>query len=1061
MSLRSRRDELFGGGTGAAGAGLRLSDSSPRATDLAPFVQTLSSVLTFVCILLLFWLLVFRPSRRTVDGASYAVFPSLWQRVKTCLPWNRGQWGAYDVGEDEREALASSVPLVMLVNVKSGGGAGGPLMQLLASSVQHPPDVFPLSKDGISEAIRRVIALRGLGYQPRLVCAGGDGTVTAVIRTLIDRNLATVPVAILPLGTGNDMARTLASAAPRLSDPYELSAWLTRVRRARVIAKDVCEVSFDTYEGGSVVCVRDKMETQLAERAVRGISIMYLSVGIDARLVYTAELHRRRSRALNKLNYFIVGAYNVFTGGRRPPLTDALTRLEVDGIPVRPSQLPCALQSLVCLQIPSYAGGAPLWNCAWPAWPEGYRRMYSAAAGAGSATSVSAADGFAGRGFTATSPVQLRIPVPRALMQPAHITIRSILGNTAAGKAAQKWLGSDSIQRSRSGLHLNDVSDESPVGYFARYRSRFRRLFQRLLQSPTDPYPLPLSSPSSAGAAASALHPLRQLTLSVGLNTDDAWPPQSMDDGCLELVGVRSLVQLSGVVGPKISTLGGVYRLGQPSRVSMIFACPLRNGGGMPPSSSDAPMVDLERTAPPPRHQQQRSSFSLDGPTDVNHSGVALSFSVEDEESRSMIVGDGIGQALTNGPVSSVVDSAPVPASGCSSARGAVQAFLQSPSAFASVVKTTARRIQTHRRRNKAAVLAAPETVDELDEDADSGSGSGEVTGISLSEDGPVDGLGSARSGTARAPQSARGSATLRGYAVVPHGSIASSVTTAVSTAQSGIVLLTGAGSALTRSGDVTLMQMGQGAAALRSTAAGSTSSPADEEKGGSRSLFSAQAAASLSSSSSSSGSGSAFSAMISRLTPSLSRRRAAPAPVSLNIDEAEKGASLGDEAPPSPSTERAPPSSPPPLSSPDAVMRRTAGMRHRAGVGAAGGNSTTLAADGNDDDGQHAGYPSATPSKGLKVAMQRGVADVGPPLTPPRPHHHRGYAPGGSTSAAAEPQPSAGHQPAASSRVPMGGVYADSDPLFLQIDGEGYKVYALRSLDIRWRARARLVTFA
>jgi hypothetical protein len=74
-----------------------------------------------------------------------------------------------------------------------------------------------------------------------------------------------------------------------------------RVRRARVVAKDVCDVAFDTHAGGSIVCVRDKAETQLAERAVRGVSLMYVSVGIDARLVYTAELHRRRSRARSQV----------------------------------------------------------------------------------------------------------------------------------------------------------------------------------------------------------------------------------------------------------------------------------------------------------------------------------------------------------------------------------------------------------------------------------------------------------------------------------------------------------------------------------------------------------------------------------------------------------------------------------------------------------------------------------------------------------------------------------------------------------------------------------------
>jgi hypothetical protein len=43
---------------------------------------------------------------------------------------------------------------------------------------------------------------------------------------------------------------------------------------------------------------------------------------------------------------------------------------------------------------------------------------------------------------------------------------------------------------------------------------------------------------------------------------------------------------------------------------------------------------------------------------------------------------------------------------------------------------------------------------------------------------------------------------------------------------------------------------------------------------------------------------------------------------------------------------------------------------------------------------------------------------------------------------------------------VPMGGEFADTEPTFVQVDGEGYKVFALRRLELAFCARALMVTF-
>jgi hypothetical protein len=41
-----------------------------------------------------------------------------------------------------------------------------------------------------------------------------------------------------------------------------------------------------------------------------------------------------------------------------------------------------------------------------------------------------------------------------------------------------------------------------------------------------------------------------------------------------------------------------------------------------------------------------------------------------------------------------------------------------------------------------------------------------------------------------------------------------------------------------------------------------------------------------------------------------------------------------------------------------------------------------------------------------------------------------------------------------------QGRAFADSEPVFVQVDGEAYKVFGLRSVALHFKARARMVSF-
>uniref|UniRef100_A0A0K0DP99 DAGKc domain-containing protein n=1 Tax=Angiostrongylus cantonensis TaxID=6313 RepID=A0A0K0DP99_ANGCA len=98
-----------------------------------------------------------------------------------------------------------SQPLVVFVNPKSGGNKGSKALHTLCWLL-NPRQVFDITslkgpKFGL-EVYRKVVS------QLRLLVCGGDGTVGWVLQTLDNLNWPTYPpMAIMPLGTGNDLAR--------------------------------------------------------------------------------------------------------------------------------------------------------------------------------------------------------------------------------------------------------------------------------------------------------------------------------------------------------------------------------------------------------------------------------------------------------------------------------------------------------------------------------------------------------------------------------------------------------------------------------------------------------------------------------------------------------------------------------------------------------------------------------------------------------------------------------------------------------------------------------------
>ncbi|XP_069479338.1 diacylglycerol kinase zeta isoform X13 [Ambystoma mexicanum] len=247
-------------------------------------------------------------------------------------------------------------PVLVFVNPKSGGNQGTKIIQSFMWYL-NPRQVFDLSQGGPKDALemyRKVPTLR-------ILACGGDGTVGWILSILDQLHLnPPPPVAILPLGTGNDLARTLNWGGGYTDEP--VSKILSHVEEGNIVQLDRWNLQ---VEKNLNVSLEDRDETA-TDKLPLDVFNNYFSLGFDARV--TLEFHESReanpekfnSRFRNKMFYAGTAFSDFLTGSSR----DLAKHIKVvcDGTDLTSKIQELKLQCIVFLNIPRYCAGTMPWG---------------------------------------------------------------------------------------------------------------------------------------------------------------------------------------------------------------------------------------------------------------------------------------------------------------------------------------------------------------------------------------------------------------------------------------------------------------------------------------------------------------------------------------------------------------------------------------------------------------------------------------------------------------------------------------------------------------------------
>ncbi|CAN8256914.1 unnamed protein product [Cochlearia groenlandica] len=262
--------------------------------------------------------------------------------------------------KDEYQSLSSKLkyeladlpsdarPLLVFINKKSGAQRGDSLRQRL-HLLLNPVQVCELSSKQGPEV--GLFLFRKVRHFRVLVC-GGDGTAGWVLDAIDKHNFVSPPaVAILPAGTGNDLARVLnwGGGLGSVERQGGLCTVLQNIEHAAVTVLDRWKVSILNQQGKQLQPPKYMNN--------------YIGVGCDAKVAL--DIHNLReenperfySQFMNKVLYAREGARSIMD--RTFEDFPWQIRVEVDGVDI---EVPEDAEGVLVANIGSYMGGVDLWQ---------------------------------------------------------------------------------------------------------------------------------------------------------------------------------------------------------------------------------------------------------------------------------------------------------------------------------------------------------------------------------------------------------------------------------------------------------------------------------------------------------------------------------------------------------------------------------------------------------------------------------------------------------------------------------------------------------------------------